>query len=252
MNLAALIKIELLKVKRTLLFYLCVGMPILATTMMFFIFYFDDGSLMKFADMGRWLFVAKFVQTYWGLFFLPLFVTLQTALLAGLEHRGNLWTLLYTQPVRKLNILIAKYIVGFLVIVVSQALLFPLTIIMGLILQNTAPGLELEAAIPLIDILILTFTVLGLSSLMIAIQIWVSLRWSSFVTAVSIGIGATVSGAVVVGSDFAYFYPWALPGLLANQFCRSEYPWSYLGYSLSACTLVILFGMLDLLGRENY
>lgn len=252
MNLIELVKIELIKVKRTLLIYLCVGSPFLITIMMFFIFFIGGEDILNQADSGNWQYLAKIVQTYWGILFLPLFVTLQTALLAGLEHKGRLWRLLYTQPVRKLDILCAKYSIGFLVITISQALLFPLTIILGMLLRELAPGLELESTIPLQDILVLNATVLGLSFLLIALHIWISLRWGNFVTAVSLGIGATVSGVVVTGSDIAYYYPWAMPGLLANHFYRSAFPWSNLAYSLGVGTLVILFGLLDLLNREEY
>lgn len=252
MNLIKLIKIELIKVKRTLLLYLCIGAPFLITIMMFLIFYASGEDLMVHADTGNWQFFAKVVQTYWGLLFLPLFITLQTALLAGLEHKGKLWTMLYAQPVRRLDILRAKYTIGFLVIMISQTLLFPLTLIAGLLLRTLVPELGLETTIPVIDILILNGTVFGLSILMIALHAWISLRWSSFVTSVSLGIGATVSGVVVMGSDIAYFYPWAMPGLLANHFYRSEFPWINLIFSLGLGILIILFGLLDLQAREEY
>lgn len=252
MNLATLIKIEIIKIRRTLLFYLCVGSPFLIIILMFFIFYVEGEPVMAHADTGNWRFMAKLVQTYWGLLFLPLFITLQSALLAGIEHKGNLWKLLYAQPVRKLDILCAKYAIGFLIMAISQMLLFPLTIVMGLVLRVLVPGLGLESTIPVLDIFILNATVLGLSIMIIAIQIWVSLRWSNFVTAVSLGIAATVSGVIVVGSDVANYYPWTMPGLIANHFFRHPYPWSNLAYSFGAGILLILFGLLVLHSREDY
>jgi len=219
---------------------------------MFLVFYLEGGSIIAEAEGNCWLYFSKMVQTYWGIFFLSLFITLQTALMAGIEHHGQMWDLIYTQPVRRLNILRAKYFTNYFILGISQMILYPLTILSGLLLRKLNCGLGLEAAIPFGEIALQNISVFGFSFLAIAIQIWISLRWESFVTAVSSGIVATVSSVVMINSKFAYFYPWSMPGLLANHFLRADYPWINLVYSLALGTLVILGSLLDLVSKETY
>jgi len=242
---------EFLKIKRTLLFYLCVGAPLVICGIMFMVFYTGGEDLMAQADGNRWFFFAELVQTYWALLFLPLFITLQSALLSGIEHNGRMWKLLYAQPVRKLDILWGKLLAVFLVIGVSQALMLPLTLAGGVLLAKLNPSLGLEASIPIGQIALLDLTVYGLAVLAISLHAWVSLKWENFVTAVTFGIIATVSGVIVMNSSIARFYPWAMPGLIANHFFSESFPWTNLAYSLGAGIIVILCALLDLIRQET-
>jgi hypothetical protein len=247
-----MLKVEWIKVRRTLSFYLCIGAPLLITVIMFLLFYSEGESVMVWAEGDRWLHFAKMIQTYWAFFFLPLLITLQTALMAGIDHRGQMWNLIYTQPVRRLDVLRAKFFSCFFIMGVSQMLLCPLTIAAGQILRVVNPALGLGDQIPVGEILLLNATVFGLSFLAMAIQIWISLHWDSFITAVSSGVIATVTSIVMANSKIAKFYPWAMPGLLANHYFRMDYPWINLLYSLGVGLLVILAGLLDMVSKETY
>ncbi len=119
---------------------------------------------------------------YWGIFSCPVH-TLQTALLAGIEHNGKMWTLLFAQPVRKVDILWAKVAIAFIVIGISQTLMLPLTLAGGLLLRRLNPALGFEPIIPLAQIALLDGVVYILSFIAIALQVWVSLKWM-LVTAV--------------------------------------------------------------------
>jgi hypothetical protein len=43
----------------------------------------------------------------------------------------------------------------------------------------------------------------------------VSSRWPNYVVALGVGIGATVTGILIFQSEWARFFPWTMPGLLA-------------------------------------
>mgnify|MGYP000844635436 FL=1 len=246
------ISTEFLKLKRTLLVYLCVGSPLIISCIIFLYFFVDDGTVMAQVVGSRWLFFAELLQTYWGIFFLPLFVTLQTALLAGIEHNGKMWKLLYVQPVKKLDILSAKILAALIVFGVSQALLLPMTLAGGMLLRRFNPALGFESVTPVSQIILLDLSVYGLSLIIISLHAWVSLKWESFVTAVTFGIIATVSGVIVMNSRIASYYPWAMPGLIANHFFELDFPWANLGYSLGLSTIILLAGLLDLIKKETY
>jgi hypothetical protein len=247
-----ILSIEFLKIKRTLLFYLCVGAPLIIFCIFFLYFLTEGGEILAQAEGSRWLYYAKLMQTYWGIFFLPLFITLQTALLAGTEHNGKMWKLLFAQPVRQVDILWAKVAIAFIVIGISQALMLPLTLTGGLLLGRLNPALGFEPVIPLAQIALLDGVVYVLSFIALALQVWVSLKWESFVTAVSFGIIATVSAIIVVNSSIATFYPWTMPGLIANRFFDGKFPWSNLFYSLGFTAIVLLASLLDLMRKETY
>lgn len=251
-NILRLLKVELIKIKRTLLYYLCLGAPVLISILMFFIFYFSGEDIANQSDGDMWLFFARLTQTYWGLFFLPLFVTLQSALLAGIEHKNKMWKLLYAQPVRKLDTLIAKYFTEFIVIGTSQFLTIPLTLLSGLILQKLNPNFGFTPDIPLGTIVLLNLVVFELSFLILTLHTWASLKWENFVTSISAGCVATVSGVIVMNSDIASFYPWAMPGLIANHFFRWDFPWINMAYSLGLGIIIMLIGLLDLYKKEVY
>ena len=84
------------------------------------------------------------------------------------------------------------------------------------------PDMGFNAAIPWDLFLKYGMTVYLASWLIISLHTWVSMRWRSFVVAMAVGIGMTVGGMVVINSEWATFYPWALPGLLANTFNKGE------------------------------
>jgi hypothetical protein len=54
---------EFLKLKRTLLVYLCVGSPLIISCIIFLYFFVDDGTVMAQVVGSRWLFFAELLQT---------------------------------------------------------------------------------------------------------------------------------------------------------------------------------------------
>lgn len=251
-NILDLLKVELIKIRRTLLYYLCLGAPVLISIFMFFIFCYGGEDLANQSDEDMWLFFTRLTLTYWGLFFLPLFVTLQSALLAGIEHKNRMWKMLYAQPARKLDILTAKFLAEFIVIGTSQILMIPLTILSGLILRKLNPNLGFTPEIPLGIIVLLNLVVIELSFLIITLHTWASLKWENFVTSITAGFVATVSGVIVMNSDIAAFYPWAMPGLIINHIFRWDIPWINMAYSLGLGIIIMLIGLLDLYRKEVF
>ncbi len=227
------------------------GCPLIIFCVFFTYFLTEGSEILAQAEGSKWLYYAKLMQTYWGIFFLPLFITLQTALLAGIEHNGKMWTLLFAQPVRKVDILWAKVAIAFIVIGISQTLMLPLTLAGGLLLRRLNPALGFEPIIPLAQIALLDGVVYILSFIAIALQVWVSLKWESFVTAVSFGIIATVSAIIVINSSIATYYPWTMPGLIANRFFEIKFPWSNLFILPCFAVIILLAGLLDLMREET-
>lgn len=88
MSLARTLSAELLKLKRTLAFRMIIVAPLLVATLQFFVLWnqkrFPDGFKL-------WEMLPRNVLSLWAVFMLPLFITLETALLNGLEHSEKQW-----------------------------------------------------------------------------------------------------------------------------------------------------------------
>jgi hypothetical protein len=102
----------------------------------------------------------------------------------------------------------------------SLALIF-YTVAGGIALQLLRPGVGLGADIPWGRLIAYTgMSYLG-SWLILSIQTWISLRWKSFVIACGAGIALTVAGFFIVNASWGSYWPWALPGAIANEFNES-------------------------------
>jgi ABC-2 type transport system permease protein len=124
----------------------------------------------------------------WCLVGLPPFVSLETALLAGLEHRENTWKHLFALPIPRWTIYVPKLLVAFALVCFSSLVLAVGTGLEGLIILSQRPDLGLTQPIPWGLILVRSFSFVPAVLLMLAVQTWVAIRWRSFTIAMGLGI----------------------------------------------------------------
>jgi len=156
---------------------------------------------------------------FWALLMMPLFITLETALIAGLDHSGSQWKSLLARPVPRWTLYVAKLVVVMAMTAASTAALLWGVLMDGAILPRLQSQFAFGFPIPWAAMLREGTQVAGLAFLALAIQHWVSLRWQSFSVAIGAGIVATVAGyfAVVAtrqSGDWPQYFPWALPMLV--------------------------------------
>jgi hypothetical protein len=242
---------ELIKMKRTLGFWLALLAPLVVAGLEFLVMASQGEDMMAFANGQPWHWHMKFTLTLWGLFVLPLFVTLETALLAGWEHNNGTWKLLYAQPVPRWMVTTAKQFSGQVLLGISHIFL-PFTVIgTGLLLRSLNPAIGLEAPVPWLTMLGYSLLIYLISWLIIAIHSFVSLRWNSFVVAMAVGIVATMSGVFFISSKkYAPFYPWAMQGLIANNLLEDGWPVAQLIWGIGGGLLVFWLSNLYLSRRD--
>lgn len=216
-NLARSLHAEILKLKHTLALRLAIVAPLVIVVLQVAMF-LDQQPYGLPEGTTPWTWYGQMVMVFWGLLMLPLFVTLETALAGGLEHSDDHWKHLYALPVPRGAIYAAKQFSGMALIGVSTVALPIFLILGGLLLRVLRPDLGLDAPIPWLRIFGYPFLTYLSAWLLISIQTWVNLRWKSFVVASAVGIAMTVAGVVIVNSDWGSFYPWAVAGLVSNQF----------------------------------
>jgi ABC-2 type transport system permease protein len=197
----------------------------------------------------------------WCLVGLAPFVALETALLAGLEHRENTWKHLFALPVPRWTIYVPKILVAFVLVCISLLVLAVGTALEGEVLLNIRPDLGLTEPIPWSLILLRSFSFVPAVLLVLALQTWVAIRWRSFTVAIGLGIGATVIGIMLLrslkniestpyGPLLASLFPCSLPYVVIARQATSELRDTALLAGVVGGLLVAILGCWEVVRRD--
>ena len=124
------LRAEALKIKRSLALWLALVAPLAVAGYCILIFVTEDDEFFTSATFSAWIDFSNLATIFWALLMLPLFVTLQSALLAGLEHRNDQWKYLYALPLPRWTIYGAKQ-VGVVVLMALSHLALLDSILLG-------------------------------------------------------------------------------------------------------------------------
>ena len=200
---------EILKLKRTLALAMVVVAPALVLVLQLALYLRWDYQLPPDAEAWEWL--QNGVLGMWGIFMLPLFVTLETALLAGVEHGEKHWKHLFALPVPRWSIYLAKLLVGMGLVAFATLVLVVGIPVVGSMLESFRPQMGFDGPAPWLA----TFRAAGAmflaSWLIIAFHTWVSIRWAGFVVPLAVGVAATFFTVFAANDTLAPYYPWLQP-----------------------------------------
>jgi hypothetical protein len=185
----------------------------------------------------------------WFLLMLPLYVSLQTELLAHVEHTQQTWKHTFALPIPRWAVYGAKFLMALALLAVSSVVLAVGVIPAGALLRAVDPSIGLEGPLPWGRSLALAMQVFFIAWLLVALHGWVALRWSSIVAALGFGIVGMVVGALSRESpQWAPWIPWAFPqSVIAGDPARL---WLALALgSLGGCA-VMAVAVWDLSRRE--
>jgi hypothetical protein len=177
-------------------------------------------TLHRGATVGSaWPALSRVNFQFWGLLMLPLYITLQTALVAGLDHTDNQWKALFTRPVPRWTIYVSKLIMVMAMATASAAVLVAGILAEGKVLHWLNAELGFGSAAPIASICSQAAQMTGLAFLFLTIQHWVSLRWRSFSVAIGFGIVSIVATFAMLLAAGPYgawpqYFPGALPMLV--------------------------------------
>jgi lantibiotic transport system permease protein len=221
---------EILKLKRTLALWMVLIAPTVVALLYLAILIDRGAAMAKADDFNAWEALSQNICTLWSILMLPLFITLQTTLLANIEHNQKQWKHLFALAVPRWTVYVGKLVISTGLIGLSTLVLWGNFITDGLILRLLQPGIGFEAPIPGWMLLKTPLLIFGLAFLILAIHTWVSLYWHSFTLSVGVGMAAVTVGLVVMQSaTWNRFYPWVLTihalhsetGYLPNAFLIS-------------------------------
>ena len=222
---------ELLRLKRTAALRMAVLTPLVVVILMLFI-----ASQMPLTMLRRpgiendWVALARMNFVFWGLVMLPLYVTVEASLVAGIDHAESQWKALLARPIPRYAFYLAKLAVIVGLAMLSTLILVIGVIVSGLVLPYLQPTATFKTPVPALAIIKQGFQMTALGFLALSIQHWVSLRWRAFAVSTGVGIVAMVLGYGMVAASqpnggWTQWFPWSLPMLvLAGLACAHADP----------------------------
>jgi hypothetical protein len=204
---------ERLKIRRTLALWLVSVLPAAPAGLQLLLYL--NGSNVAPGRVDPWLWLSYSVMLIWNMALLPLFVALETGLVAGIEHGADGWKHLFTLPVRRGPVYCAKIAMAAALVMAAHVMLCFWTCITGAALAAFRPGLGFTW-VPPVELLFFAGASFAGTWLMLSIHAWISLRWSSLVLNMGIVIMALVVNLSLVDSDLRRYYPWFIPAELTS------------------------------------
>jgi hypothetical protein len=215
-------RVELLKLRRTLALAVALIVPLVVIVMTTVLVLARDFGPGLGDRSNPWdTVMLNFVLFLWCIVALGPFVALETALLAGLEHRENGWKHLFALPVSRWSIYAAKLVVAAGLVVLSSLVLDLGFAAEGFVIVTFRPDLGLTLPIPWSSLLARSIEFTLAAALALAIQSWVATRWRSFPVAAGLGIVGSIAGLVLNisprAASVARFFPWSLPFIALSR-----------------------------------
>lgn len=237
----AVLSVEARKLNRSLAALLALAAPTLIAIFVFF-------NMLRGKEAAPWDLYMQGSVGIWAFFMLPMSVTALTALVAHMEHGPRAWDHLRALPVARWKLYAAKAICVLVVVAAMSLLNLLLTWGAVSLAATIKPVLAPTGAFDLGVQLGLLGKVMLAATLMIAIQFWIAMRFSSFVPALAVGIGGTFFSVVATAAKQGVFFPWQMPvNMLATEAWRVQTALA-LGGGLGA--VVLIFAVAHLARRE--
>lgn len=138
---------------------------------------------------------------------LPILTGIFSAFVCRYEHSGGGWKSLLCLPVSRTGLYLAKFIIVALLLAVTQLLM--LASLAVTVSYHHIPG-GVDWALVLPAVISGWVACLPLA----ALQLWVSIGWSSFAAPLAINVALTLPNMLIVNSaQYGPYYPWAQPAL---------------------------------------
>jgi ABC-2 type transport system permease protein len=200
----AVLSVELRKLNRSLAAVLALAAPSLIAVFLFF-------NLLRGKRAAPWEMWLQGSTGVWAYFMLPMSVTALTALVAHMEHGPRAWDHLRSLPVPRWRIYAAKVICVIAIVAAMSVLNLFLTWAAVKAATTIKPNLAPTGTVDVAKFALMTTKVMAAATLMVAIQLWTAVRFSSFVPALALGIGGTFFSVVATAAKAGAFLPWQMP-----------------------------------------
>jgi lantibiotic transport system permease protein len=212
----AALSVEFRKLNRSLALLLAVVAPALIAIFTFFNMLRGDAP----QEYDMWIMTGSAI---WAFFMLPMSVTALTALVAHMEHGPKSWDHLRALPLPRWRIYAAKTVCVIAVVALMSVLTLLMTWAAVEIAAAVKPAVTPSGAPDMATHAWTLVKMLAASLLLIAVQLWMALRFQSFVPGLALGIGGTFFAVVATSARAGVFMPWQMPvNMLTDEAWRAE------------------------------
>ncbi|MDB5430395.1 MAG: transporter [Caulobacter sp.] len=222
--------VEARKLKGSLVAWLCLAAPTLVAVLLSVIFFR--------VRVASWTDNLTGATGLWAYFVMPMTITALTILVAQVEHGPRAWDHLLALPVPRWRLFAAKGIVVMGLIALMSVLLALEIRAAGFMVEHVAPKRAPTGVFSWLLLIKLLSAMWGAALFMAMIQLWVALRFRSFVAPLTVGVAGTFFAVAAFGAPETVFVPWVMPvSVIAGDHARH----------MMAVTLGIGGGILTLL-----
>ena len=233
--------VEARKLNRSLAALLAVAAPSLIALFVFF-------NMLRGKQAAPWDMWMLNASAIWAFFMLPMSVTALTALVAHMEHGPKSWDHLRALPLPRWRLYAAKAVCVLAVVALMSAAVLAMSWGAVTLAAAIKPQLQPTGAFELATYAGTMGKMYLAAVLMIAIQLWVALRFASFVPALAVGIVGTFVSVVATSAKQGVFFPWQMPvNMLATEAWRVN---TALGLGFGLGLVVMLAALVHLSRRE--
>ncbi|WP_339819082.1 ABC transporter permease [Paenibacillus sp. FSL R7-0216] len=168
-------------------------------------------------DASAWPLLISGMSMLHGLLFLPIMSGLFPSFLCRYEHTGGGWKQLLVLPVSRSAVYMAKFTVVFGLLAVSQLLFLAALLIVAQVQGISGPLPWGMIATSLLGGLIACLP-------LVALQMGVSLVWTSFAAPLAVNVSLTIPNLLIINSaKIGPYYPWAQPLLAMMPRGQADY-----------------------------
>jgi ABC-2 type transport system permease protein len=233
--------VEARKLNRSLAAVLAAAAPSLIAIFVFF-------NMLRGKAPQPWDMWIVSASGIWAFFMLPMSVTALTALVAHMEHGPKSWDHLRALPLPRWRLYAAKMVCVLVVVAAMSAAVLAMTWGAVTLAAAIKPALQPVGDFDLARYAAIFGRMYLAALLMISIQLWVALRYASFVPALAVGIGGTFFSVVATSAKQGVFFPWQMPvNMLSTEAWRVQ---TALGLGLGLGVVVLAAALIHLSRRE--
>lgn len=196
--------VEAVKLRRSLALLLALVAPLLIAVFIFF-------NLLRMGKPMPWDMTLKTSAAIWAFFMLPMSVTAITALVAHTEHGPRAWDYLRALPVPRWHLYAAKAFGVLTLVAAMSVVLAAMTLAAAYAAAWAKPSIAPVGTLDFVAYGVLLARIFFAAWLLIAVQLWIALRYASFVPALAAGIGGTFFAVVATSAKFGAVLPWQIP-----------------------------------------
>ncbi|WP_232278380.1 ABC transporter permease [Paenibacillus sp. 481] len=185
-------------------------------------------------EQMQWPMLLSVMGAAHVLLFLPLLAGVFSAFVCRYEHAGGGWKQMLALPMSRSSLYITKMLLVSFMLLVTQLLFISGVVAIGCLRDFATP-------VPWAELVRSGFNSWVATLPLAALQMFVSVAWSSFAAPLAINVMLTMPNLLIVNSErFGPFYPWVQPAL--SMLPRETHSYGAFNVSMETLLLVIIGG----------